>query len=71
MREKFEDRNDIVRDSYSKAILSTNKAAYIAAKKRRDDQNRYIKLEEEVKNIKTNIQEMSKMLKELLSRGIK
>ena len=49
MKHNFENRTDIVRDSHSSAILSTNKAAYLAAKKRKEDQERYIKLEQDVK----------------------
>lgn len=71
MKYNFENRNDIVRDGHSKAILSTNKAGYIAAKKRKEDQQRYIKLEQDVKTMKDNLHDMNKMLKELLSRGNK
>jgi hypothetical protein len=71
MKYNFENRNDIVRDGQSKAILSTNKAGYIAAKKRKEDQQRYIKLEQDVKLMKDNLHDINKMLKELLSRGNK
>jgi hypothetical protein len=71
MRQNFENRTDIVRDSHSKAILSTNKAAYLAAKKRKEEQERYIKLEQDVKQLKNSLSETNKLLKELLNRGIK
>lgn len=71
MKHIFENRTDIVRDTHSKAILSTNKAAYMAAKKRKEDQARYIKLEQDVKNIQNSLSETNKLLKELLNRGTK
>lgn len=71
MKLNFEHRNDIVRDSYSKAILSKDKAGYLAAKKRKEEQQRYIKLEQDVKILKNDLSEINKMLKELLNRGIK
>ena len=33
MKINFENRDDIVRDGHSKAILATNRSGYIAAKK--------------------------------------
>jgi hypothetical protein len=71
MKYPFENRTDIIRDGHSKAILSTNRAGYIAAKKRKEDQQRYIKMEQEVRELKNNLFEMNKMLKELLNRGLK
>lgn len=71
MKINFENRDDIVRDGHSKAILATNRSGYIAAKKRKDDQLRYIKLENDFKELKSNMSEMNKMLKELLNRGTK
>lgn len=71
MKLNFEHRNDIVRDSYSKAILSKDKAGYLAAKKRKEEQQRYIKLEQDVRILKNDLSEINKMLKELLNRGIK
>lgn len=71
MNINFENRNDIVRDPYSKAILSTDKAAYNAAKVRKEQQKRYIKLENDVKQMKSEMSNISSMLKELLNRGNK
>lgn len=71
MKHNFENRNDIIRDAHSKAILSTNKAAYLAAKKRKEEQMRYIKLEEDVKILQNSLLETNKLLKELLNRGTK
>lgn len=71
MKYSFENRTDIIRDAHSKAILSTNRAGYVAAKKRKEDQQRYIKMEQEVRELKNNLFEMNKMLKELLNRGLK
>jgi hypothetical protein len=68
MKENFEHRSDIIRDGYSKAVLSTNKAGYIAAKKRKEEQDRYIKLEQEVKHLKQNILETNNLLRELLKQ---
>jgi hypothetical protein len=68
MKENFEHRTDIVRDRHSKAVLSTNKAGYIAAKKRKEERERYIKLEQEVKYLKQNISETNNLLRELLKQ---
>lgn len=67
----FENRTDIVRDPFSKAIISTNKAAYVEAKKRKEQEVRYIKMEKEVVQIKKDMNEIKQMLEELLNRGIK
>jgi hypothetical protein len=71
MKYDFENRSDIVRDAYTNAVLTTNRAGYIAAKKRKEEQQRYIKLEQDVKVLKDNLLDINKMLKELLSRGNK
>ena len=52
---KFEDRNDIVRDSYSKAIINKDVAGYHAALKRKNNKKRLDKLEEDVGDIKNMI----------------
>lgn len=65
----FENRTDIVRDVHTKAVLSTDKAGYIMAKKRKEDQERYIRLEKDVKNLKTDISDIKTLLHELLNRG--
>lgn len=67
----FLDRTDIVRDPSSKAIISKNKAGFLAAKKKKEDEARYIKLEKEVFQMKQDTQQIKQMLKELLNRGIK
>lgn len=71
MKYNFENRSDIVRDAYSNAVLTTNRAGYAAAKKRKEEQQRYIKLEQDVKDLKNTLSDTNKMLKELLNRGIK
>jgi|LauGreDrversion4_2_1035121.scaffolds.fasta_scaffold451785_2 hypothetical protein len=71
MNINFENRSDIVRDAHSKAILSTDRNGYMAAKKRKEDQNKYIKLENDVREIKKNMLDISNLLKELLNRGNK
>jgi hypothetical protein len=71
MKLNFENRSDIVRDAYSNAVLTTNRAGYVAAKKRKEEQQRYIKLEQDVKELKNTLSDTNKMLKELLNRGIK
>lgn len=65
----FENRTDIVRDPYSKAILSKDKASYLEAKKRKEQEQRYIKLEKEVSNMMEETKQIKKMLQELLNRG--
>jgi hypothetical protein len=39
------------------------------AKKRKEDQERYIRLEKDVKNLKTDISDIKTLLQELLNRG--
>lgn len=67
----FLDRTDIVRDPYSKAILSKDKAGFIAAKKKKEEEARYIKLEKQVNQLKYDTIEIKQMLQELLNRGNK
>ena len=71
MKQNFENRTDIIRDSHSSAILYTNRGAYLAAKRKKEEQERYIKLEQDVKSLKNEVSETNKLLKELLNRGIK
>jgi hypothetical protein len=65
----FENRTDIVRDPHSKAILSRDKAAFIEAKKKKEQQERYINLEKQVFEMKNETAEIKKLLLELLNRG--
>lgn len=67
----FLDRTDIVRDPYSKAVLSKDKAGFIAAKKKKEEEARYIKLEKQVNQLKNDTIEIKQMLQELLNRGNK
>jgi len=67
----FLDRTDIVRDPYSKAVLSKDKAGFIAAKKKKEEEARYIKLEKQVNQLKKDTIEIKQMLQELLNRGNK
>jgi hypothetical protein len=67
----FLDRTDIVRDPYSKAVLSKDKAGFIAAKKKREEEARYIKLEKQVNQLKNDTIEIKQMLQQLLNRGNK
>jgi len=71
MNINFENRSDIVRDAHTKAILATDRSAYMAAKKRKEDQDKYTKLENDVREIKKNMLNISNLLQELLSRGNK
>jgi hypothetical protein len=65
----FENRTDIVRDPHSKAILSRDKAGFIEAKKRKEQEQRYINLEKEVSQMREETHQIKKMLQELLNRG--
>jgi len=67
----FLDRTDIVRDPYSKAILSKDKAGFLAAKKKKEEESRYIKLEKQVNQLKNDTIQIKQMLQELLNRGNK
>ena len=67
----FLDRTDIVRDPYSKAILSKDKAGFLAAKKKKEEEYRYIKLEKQVNQLKNDTIQIKQMLQELLNRGNK
>ena len=62
---KFEDRNDIHRDPYSKAVINKDMAAYMAARKRKENQTKMDKLESEMSEIKQMLnQVLTKMNKE-------
>lgn len=67
----FEDRKDIVRDPISKAILSKDRIGYLEAKKKKETEQRYIKLEKEMYQLKKDNIEIKNMLQELLNRGLK
>jgi uncharacterized protein YdeI (YjbR/CyaY-like superfamily) len=67
----FEDRKDIVRDPFSKAILSRDKVGFLTAKKNKEQESRYIKLEKEVNQLKNDTHQIKEMLQQLLNRGIK
>lgn len=67
----FEDRKDIVRDPFSKAILSRDKIGFLAAKKNKEQESRYIKLEKEVNKLKNDTHQIKEMLQQLLNRGTK
>lgn len=67
----FIDRRDIVRDPVSKAILSKDKSGFIEAKKRKEMDARYIKLEKDVNSLREETSEIKQLLKELLNRGNK
>tara|TARA_B100002019_G_C21080911_1_gene503761 strand:- start:110 stop:328 length:219 start_codon:yes stop_codon:yes gene_type:complete len=62
---KFEGRNDIQRDPYSKAVINKDMMGYMAAKKRKDNQQKMDKLESEMGEIKELLnQVLSKMNEE-------
>ena len=62
---KFEGRNDIHRDPYSKAVINKDVSAYMAAKKRKEKQNRIDEMESEMGEIKNLlVQILGKMSKE-------
>ena len=67
----FENRKDIVRDPISKAILSKDRIGFIEAKKKKELDQRYIKLEKEMYQLKKDTNEIKNMLQELLNRGLK
>jgi len=59
---------DLVRDSYSKAVLNTNKDALDAWKKRKIKTNQIETHELEINNIRNELDEMKNMLKEIIQR---
>ena len=62
---KFEGRNDIHRDPYSKAVINKDISGYMAAKKRKENQNKMDEMESEMSDIKKLlVQILEKMSKE-------
>ena len=59
---KFEDRKDLVRDSYSGAILNTDLSAVIAYKARKQEINKMRELELKVSEMNTDIKDIKKLL---------
>jgi len=62
---QIENRNDLVRDTYSKAILNTDLDALNAWKKRKEKSNRIDTHENDINNIKEELGEIKFMIKEI------
>ena len=75
---KVEDREDLVRDTYSKAILSADlqklqehrekKAFFKDLMSQRDDINNLKKSVDDLQNLKTDIQELKALLNQIIKR---
>ena len=66
---QVEGNPSLVRDTESQAILNTNKDAYEAYKKRREDERRIRNGINEIENIKNEISEIKEMLKLILNKN--
>ena len=62
-------RKDVVKDSGSGAILSTNLKGLTEYKQKLEEQNRINKLEEKTNQIENDVSEIKQMLKVLINRG--
>lgn len=62
---QIENRNDLIRDNYSKAILNTDLDALNAWKKRKEKSNRIDDHENDINTIKEELGEIKFMIKEI------
>tara|TARA_Y100001938_G_C8089866_1_gene434396 strand:+ start:1067 stop:1285 length:219 start_codon:yes stop_codon:yes gene_type:complete len=62
-------RKDVVKDSKSGAILSTDLRGLTEYKQKVEEQNRINKLEEKTNQIENDVSEIKQMLKVLINRG--
>jgi tetrahydromethanopterin S-methyltransferase subunit B len=62
-------RRDIVKDSSSGAILSTDLKSLTEYKQKLEEQNKIDKLEEKTNTIENEVSEIKQMLKVLINRG--
>ena len=62
-------RRDIVKDSSSGAILSTDLKSLTEYKQKLEEQNKIDKLEEKTNLIENEVSEIKQMLKVLINRG--
>lgn len=63
---KVEDREDLVRDSHSGAVLNTNLAAVQAYKARKNEINKMKMLENKVSNMETDLKDIKTLLQRLV-----
>lgn len=63
---KVEEREDLVRDSHSGAILNTNLAAVYSYKARKNEINKMKMLETKVSNMETDLKDIKTLLHKLV-----
>ena len=63
---KVEEREDLIRDSHSGAILNTNLAAVYAYKARKNEINKIKMLENKVFGIETDLKDIKTLLQRLV-----
>ncbi len=61
----IENRNDVIRDNHSKAILNTDLEGLNAWRKRKEKNNQVERNEKDINSIKNDIMEMKEMMKEI------
>ena len=63
--------NDLVRDPYTDQIINTNKSAYQQyvnrREKRKIEKEKYLTVEEDLANLKSELSEIKSLLKELVN----
>jgi len=62
----IENRNDIIRDNYSKAIINTDLEGLNAWKKRKEKSNQVERNENDINIIKNEINEIKSMVQEII-----
>lgn len=67
MKQKVQDFPGLVRDSRSKAIVNEDVEAYNKYKKEKEFRTKMLMMEQEVSNLKDNVDEIKGMLKHLIS----
>lgn len=67
MKQKVQDFPGLVRDSKSKAIVNEDVDAYNKYKKEKEFRNKMLSVEQEVINLKNDMDDIKSMLKHLIS----
>jgi len=63
---KVEDREDLVRDSHSGAVLNTNLAAVQAYKARKNEINKVKSLENKIVSMETDLKDIKNLLQKIV-----
>jgi len=68
MKLKVKDHPNLIRDSFSKGIISEDSSGYNRYVKEKQMRDKTIHVESEINNMKSEMNEIKNMLRELLNR---